>query len=86
MSLLSSAASFRDGQTVRNSLDVLDCGDPRDEVNGIVDYSDWWVICHALYRRHFDDLAFTRSRWPSIRRHANFLPMLYDAHPTNPFE
>ena len=79
VSLLSSAASFRDGQTVRNSLDVLDCGDPRDEVNGIVDYSDWWVICHALYRRHFDDLAFTRSRWPSIRRRTDALMRLADA-------
>ena len=78
VSLLSSAASFRDGQTVRNSLDVLDCGDPRDEVNGIVDYSDWWVICHALYRRHFDDLAFTRSRWSSICRRTDSLMRLAD--------
>jgi len=79
VSLLASAASFRDGQTVRNSLDALDAGDPADEVNGIVDYSDWWVICHALYRRHFDDLSFARSRWRSIRRRTDSLMRLADA-------
>lgn len=80
VNLLASAASFRDAETVRNSLDALDSAGPEGgEVNAIVDYSDWWVICHWLYRTQFGDLSFARSRWQQIRRRTNALLRLADA-------
>lgn len=80
ITLLASAASFRDGLTVRNSLDALGSGGPEcGEVNDIVDYSDWWVICHWLYRHQFDDIEFARNRWGWIRSRTDSLLRLADA-------
>ncbi|KAL7466253.1 hypothetical protein ACHAXS_006541 [Conticribra weissflogii] len=35
-------------------------------VNGIVDYSMWFVICHSLYQQHFGNTSFLRQEWKWI--------------------
>eukprot|EP00984_Skeletonema_dohrnii_P010549 scaffold4110_cov77-Skeletonema_dohrnii-CCMP3373.AAC.14 len=35
-------------------------------VNGIVDYSLWFFICHWLYQRYFGDESFLRQEWPLL--------------------
>lgn len=36
-------------------------------VNGIVDFSLWYIICHWLYQKYFGDEAFLLQEWPMIR-------------------
>ncbi|WP_069385404.1 alpha-L-rhamnosidase C-terminal domain-containing protein [Cellulosimicrobium cellulans] len=57
LSLASNAYAFADPEVVRSSLRAL--GSPRSHlINGISDYSLWWVISHELFHRHFGDTAF----------------------------
>ncbi|KAL7430734.1 hypothetical protein ACHAXM_002333 [Skeletonema potamos] len=35
-------------------------------VNGIVDYSLWFFICHWLYQRYFGDELFLQQEWPLL--------------------
>lgn len=57
LSLASNAHAFADPEVVRSSLRAL--GSPRSHlINGISDYSLWWVVSHQLFQRYFDDVAF----------------------------
>lgn len=67
VSLLANAYSFRDAEIVKRTLRVLDsAGWESGDINGIVDYSLWWVISHELFQRHFGDEAFLSIEYPRI--------------------
>ncbi|MCQ6513043.1 hypothetical protein NPN18_25070, partial [Vibrio parahaemolyticus] len=55
LGILTNAFAFADADIIRDTLTAL--GRPRHGyINGIADYSLWWVISHGLYQRYFDDL------------------------------
>ena len=60
LGVLTDAAALGDAEIVRTTLRAL--GRPREGyVNGISDYSLWWVISHGQYQRQFGDAAFARA-------------------------
>jgi hypothetical protein len=67
ISLLANAYSFRDADIVKRTLRVLDsAGWKAGDINGIVDYSLWWVISHDLYQKHFNDNSFLNDEYSRI--------------------
>lgn len=57
LSIIANAYAFADGQIVRDGLAAL--GRIRHGyINGISDYSLWWVIAHHTHLRYFGDTAF----------------------------
>jgi len=69
VSLLSDCHTFHDPDPIRRSLTVLDSAGPEGgDVNGIVDYSLWTVICHDYYQTYFADRNFLAKRYDGIRR------------------
>ena len=55
LTTLANAYTFADGSIARDSITAL--GRPRHGyVNGIADYSLWWLINARQYQLHFDDL------------------------------
>ncbi|WP_454050035.1 alpha-L-rhamnosidase-related protein [Cellulomonas sp. Marseille-Q8402] len=59
------AYGFGDAAVVRDSLRAL--GHPRTpHVNGIADYSLWWVVAHELHHRHWGDDAFLATQAPAV--------------------
>ena len=68
MSLSINAYTFAEAEIVRRSLTVLGrTGIAKGDVNGIVDYSFWWVISHDLFQLYNNDPAYLESEWPRIR-------------------
>ncbi|WP_203582407.1 alpha-L-rhamnosidase-related protein [Microbacterium hibisci] len=54
LGVLTNAYAFADAGIIRDTLTAL--GRPRHGyINGIADYSLWWVISQGLYQRFFDD-------------------------------
>ncbi len=67
LSTLCNAYAFADGDIVRDSLTAL--GRPRHGyLNGISDYSLWWLINHALHQRYFGDRGYLHTQAPEIDR------------------
>lgn len=67
MSLMANAYTFADAEIVRRTLTVLGRAGIADcHLNGIADYSLWWVICHDAFQRYFGDPAYLRREWPRI--------------------
>lgn len=65
LSVLSNAYAFADGEVIRNSLIAL--GRPSSGyINGIADYSLWWLVSHELHQRFFDDRAFLAAQAEQI--------------------
>lgn len=65
LSLASNAYAFADPEVVRASIRAL--GSPRSHlINGISDYSLWWVISHDLHHLHFDDAAFLAGQADAV--------------------
>jgi alpha-L-rhamnosidase len=65
LNLIVNAYTFADPEIVRRSFTAL--GRPTDEyINGIVDYSLWWVVNQDVYQRYFDDPAYLKSELPHI--------------------
>jgi len=42
-------------------------------VNGIIDYSLWFIICHWLYQRYFGDKHFLQQEWRLIELRLTYL-------------
>ena len=67
MSLMVNAYTFADAEIVRRSLTALGrAGIARTHLNGIIDYSLWWVICHDCFQLYFGDRKFLRREWERI--------------------
>ena len=65
VSLLADAYVFGDTEIARRSLSVLDAY--TGDVNGIVTYSMWLIVCHDYYQLHFGDRAFLNDRWWRVK-------------------
>ena len=69
VSLLADAYVFHDPAVIRRTLTVLGAAGPENgDVNTIVDYSLWLIVCHDLYQLYFADREFLSRRYPLIRR------------------
>lgn len=67
ISLLSNSYVFHEAEPIRRTLTVLGRdGLSLSQVNGMVDYSLWVVICHDLYQLYFGDLPFLRENYEAI--------------------
>lgn len=61
------AHAFGDGSLIERGLSAL--GRPRSGyVNGIVDYSLWWVITTAFHARYFDAAGYSRRNAEHLHR------------------
>mmetsp|Transcript_38524 Transcript_38524/g.57752 ORF Transcript_38524/g.57752 Transcript_38524/m.57752 type:complete len:842 (-) Transcript_38524:213-2738(-) len=81
LSLMVNAYCFKDKDVVMKSLVALcrgtfggDCGvvdsenrNDLDDINGIVDYSLWWIIAEDLYQLYFSDMGHLTRQWVRIK-------------------
>lgn len=68
MSMMANAYSFGDPEIVRRSLTVLGrAGIKNTDINGIVDYSLWWIIAQDQFQLYFGDKEHLKREWPRIR-------------------
>ena len=68
MSLMANAYTFGDGEIVRRSLVALGrAGIEQAHLNGIVDYSMWWIVAQDCYQTYYGDEAHLRREWPRIK-------------------
>ncbi|MCI5779595.1 MAG: hypothetical protein MR051_07275 [Lentisphaeria bacterium] len=74
VSLLGMAASFGEAAPIRDTLAILgSAGIRRRHVNGITDYTLWYLICFDLYEKHFGDAEFLRQEYFRIVETAELL-------------
>lgn len=74
MSLQANAYTFADKELVRRTLLVLGrAGIMEKDVNGIIDYSLWWIICQDLYQLYYGDPVHLKREWPRIKDALNVL-------------
>ncbi|MBT3192433.1 MAG: hypothetical protein HN341_07750 [Verrucomicrobia bacterium] len=68
MSMLANAYTFSDPEIVRRSLVAIGrAGIKQKDINGIVDYSLWWVISQDHYQLYFADAKHLKQEWPRIK-------------------
>ncbi len=68
MSMMANAYSFGDPEIVRRSLAVLGrAGIKETDINGIIDYSLWWIIAQDQYQLYFGDTTHLKREWPRIK-------------------
>ncbi len=68
MSLIANAYTFGDGEIVRRSLVSLGrAGIGQTHLNGIVDYSMWWIVAQEYYQLYYGDEAHLRREWGRIK-------------------
>jgi hypothetical protein len=69
VSLLANAFTFADADIVSRSMTVLGmAGIAENDINGIVDYSLWWIICQDLYSLYFGDRRHLEMGWNRIEK------------------
>ncbi len=74
LSLLANAYVFGDPTPVRRTLAVLGRAGIREQhLNGIVDYSLWFLICHDLYQRYWGDRDFLELQRRELVDHIEVL-------------
>lgn len=80
MDLLVDAYSFSDNELVRRSLVALGrAGIKEKDINGIVDYSLWWIISQDQYQLYYADKQYLKQEWPNIKETLNYLSSLCDS-------
>ncbi|WP_316794688.1 alpha-L-rhamnosidase C-terminal domain-containing protein [Pedobacter frigoris] len=80
MSMQANAYSFADKELVRKSLLVLGrAGIKQQNINGIIDYSLWWIISQNLYQLYFADSEHLKREWPRIKEALTVLNEKCDA-------
>ena len=68
LGLLAEAYTFGDPEPVRRTLTVLGAaGIRKSHLNGLVDYSLWFLISHDWFQRYFGDAEFLIQEWPTVR-------------------
>lgn len=79
MSMMANACAFGDAEILRRTLRVLGRGGiARHHLNGIIDYSLWWVIAHEKFQLYFGDVDFLGRQWLLIREHMRQLLLRCD--------
>lgn len=77
VSTVANAYAFGDGEVIRTGLRAL--GRPRHGfVNGIADYSLWWVVGQSLYQRHFGDAPFAQAEAEGVHAFLSHLALRCD--------
>ena len=80
LSILCNAVSFADANVVKRSLVASAPDDAgRCQVNGIVDYTLYWLISVERYASLWGDLDFARQWWPLVQRVLGWLRQSEDA-------
>lgn len=68
MSMLVNSYTFADAEMVRRSLVALgNAGIAQADINGIIDYSLWWVISQHQYQVYFGDTNHLTREWQKIK-------------------
>ncbi|WP_456284738.1 hypothetical protein M1D46_06265 [Microbacterium sp. JZ70] len=67
LALLANAYAIGDGGIAFDSLDALGAPDG-GYVNGLADYSLWWVVAQGLHMTHFGDSVSARRRADAVAR------------------
>jgi hypothetical protein len=81
MSLLVNACTFSGQEPVRRSLVALGrAGIKEKDINGIIDYSLWWIIAQDLYQLYFEDPLHLTREWSRIRETLNDLSARCDTN------
>jgi len=81
MSLLVNAYTFYEPELVRRSLVALGReGIKEKDINGIIDYSLWWIIAQDQYQRFFDDSLHLTNEWSRIKETLNDLSSRCDSN------
>lgn len=74
MSMMANAYTFRDPEIVRRSLIALGRAGIREaDLNGIIDYSLWWVISQDHFQLYFGNRDHLKREWPRIRETLDLL-------------
>jgi len=74
MGLLVDAYTFSDPEFVRRSLVALGRGGIKEEdINGIIDYSLWFIIAQNHYQLYFEDTLHLQHEWERINEILNDL-------------
>lgn len=80
MSMMADAYTFGDAEIVRRSLNVLGrAGIKEKDINGIIDYSLWWVIAQYQYQLYFGDKEHLKREWPRIKETLDLLSARCDS-------
>lgn len=87
MSMLVNAYTFADQEIVRRSLVALGReGIKEADINGIIDYSLWWIIAQEYYQLYYGDSLHLEQEWPRIKETFRLLQARSDKNgflPTN---
>lgn len=68
MSMLVNAYTFADKEMVRRSLVALGReGIKEADINGIIDYSLWWIIAQEYYQLYYGDSLHLEEEWPKVK-------------------
>ncbi|TKG94391.1 hypothetical protein EYV94_14015 [Puteibacter caeruleilacunae] len=68
MSLLVNAYTFSEPELVRRSLVALGrAGIKERDINGIIDYSLWWIIAQDQYQLYYADSTHLQHEWERIK-------------------
>lgn len=69
LNLITNGYTFADAAIVRRSFTALGRLDPSaGDINGIVDYTLWWIISHDVFQRHFAEPDYLRKEWTRIQK------------------
>ena len=69
MSMLVNSYTFSDKELARRSLVALGrAGIEHTDINGIVDYSLWWIIAQDLYQLYYGDKEHLSREWERIKK------------------
>ncbi|MFX0557816.1 alpha-L-rhamnosidase C-terminal domain-containing protein [Maribacter sp. CXY002] len=67
MSMLVNSYTFYDAELVRRSLVALGrAGIKEKDINGIVDYSVWWIIAQNQFQHYYGDEDHLKKEWARI--------------------
>ncbi|MFH0761935.1 MAG: hypothetical protein V2A67_10575 [Bacteroidota bacterium] len=74
MSMVANAYTFSDPEMVRRSLVALgQAGVKEKDINGIIDYSLWWIISQDHYQLYFADTLHLKYEWGRIKETLDLL-------------
>jgi alpha-L-rhamnosidase len=81
MSMLVNSFTFADQELVRRSLVGLGrAGIAQTDINGIVDYSLWWLIAQDQYQLYYGDRDHLDREWPRIQEVLHILNSRTDSN------
>lgn len=81
MSLLANAYTFSEPELVRRSLVALGrAGIKEKDINGIIDYSLWWIIAQDQYQLYYNDSLHLTYEWGRMKETLNNLSSRCDSN------